>query len=794
MPKHRMCKSGGWHFAIGVAAALSVVTVLEPVVYSASPAQAQSGAIKSIRVEGNRRVEPETVRTYLRFNVGDAYDPAKVDQSIKALFSTGLFSDVRIDREGAGVVVTVVENPVVNQVAFEGNREVDKATLTAEVQLKPRSVFTRAKAQADVQRILDIYRRQGRFAASVDPKIIELENNRVNVVYEINEGGATKVQAINFIGNKAFSDSQLRDIISTSQSGLFDFIKGTNIYDPDRLALDRELLRQYYLKNGYADARIVSAGAELARDGSGFYITFVVDEGELFTFGKVDIESTLTGVNPGVLRGELLTASGSTYDQSAMDRTVERLTLVVSEQGFAFARVRPRAVREPGSRVINVTYVIDQGPRIYIERINVSGNLRTHDHVIRREFRLAEGDAYNPLLVDKAKRRLQGLGFFKAVDIKRRQGSAADRVVLDVDLVEQSTGELSFGAGYSTSEGVIGDISIAERNLLGKGQFLRLRLAGSFERLQADLSFTEPRFLDRNLSAGFDLFWKEVDLSAVSAFKSRTEGGSLRLGFPLSENLWLTNSYTLSQGTIFDVDAANASKAIQESEGSALTSAYGVSLAYDARNHPKNPTKGYYFQVGTDFAGLGGDVRYVRNTAEARFYYPITDKLTFVGRAVGGHIMGWGGDDVRLIDLFYKGGETIRGFNRGGFGPRDLFTDDALGGDTFWATTAEVRFPLPLIPEDLGMGGAFFVDAGSLFGAGQFAKNIKDPGSPGACNVLNAATSVCLADEASIRASAGFSILWNSPLGPLRLDIAKAFLKEKFDDEQLIRFGASTKF
>jgi outer membrane protein insertion porin family len=787
-----MCKSGGWHFVIGVMTALAVVTVLEPVVFSAQPAEAQSGAIKSIRVEGNKRVEPETVRTYLRFNIGDAYDPAKVDQSIKSLFSTGLFSDVRIDREGAGVVVTVVENPVVNQVAFEGNREVDKATLTAEVQLKPRSVFTRAKAQADVQRILDIYRRQGRFAAAVDPKIIELESNRVNVVFEINEGGATKVQAINFIGNKAFSDSQLRDIISTSQSGLFDFIKGTNIYDPDRLALDRELLRQYYLKNGYADARVVSAGAELARDGSGFYVTFVVDEGELFTFGKVDIESSLTGVDPQALRNELLTNAGATYDQTAMDRTVERLTLTVSEQGFAFARVRPRAVREPGTRVINVTYVIDQGPRIYIERINVIGNLRTHDHVIRREFRLAEGDAYNPLLVDKAKRRLQGLGFFKAVDIKRRQGTAADRVVLDVELVEQSTGELSFGAGYSTSEGVIGDISIAERNLLGKGQFLRLRLSGSFERMQADLSFTEPRFLDRNLSAGFDLFWKDVDLSAVSAFRSRTEGGSLRLGFPLAENLWLTNSYTLSQGTIYDVDTANASLAIQQSEGSALTSAWGTSLAYDQRNHPKNPTKGYYFQVGSDFAGLGGDVKYVRMTGEARFYYPITDKLTFVGRAIGGHIMGWGGDDVRLIDLFYKGGETIRGFNRGGFGPRDLVTDDALGGSTFWATTAEVRFPLPLIPEDLGMGGAFFVDAGSLFGAGAFAKGPINNQCGAA--VPDPTVGICLADESAIRASAGFSILWNSPLGPLRLDIAKAFLKQSFDDEQLIRFGASTKF
>jgi outer membrane protein insertion porin family len=784
-----MCKLGGWHFIIGVTVALTALTFVEPVIYSARPAAAQSGTIREIKVEGNRRVEDGTVRTYLRFNIGDPYDAGRVDQSIKALFATGLFSDVRIDRTATGVLVTVVENPVVNQVAFEGNREVDKATLTAEVQLKPRTVFTRARAQADVQRILDIYRRQGRYAASVEPKIIELEHNRVNVVFEINEGGATKVQAINFIGNKAFSDSQLRDIISTSQSGWFDFLKGTNIYDPDRLALDRELLRQYYLKNGYADARVVSAGAELSRDGSGFNITFVVDEGEPYTFGKVEIESSLPGVKVDALRKDLLTSAGATYDQSAMDRTIERLTLAVSEQGFAFARVRPRAQREPGARIIHVSYVVDQGDRIYIERINISGNVRTHDHVVRREFRLAEGDAYNPLLVDKAKRRLQALGFFKTVEIKRRPGSARDRVVLDVDLVEQSTGELSFGAGYSTSEGIIGDVSIAERNFMGKGQFLRLRLAGSQERMQVDLSFTEPRFLDRNLSAGFDLFHKDVNLSAVSAFRSRTSGGSLRIGFPLNENLWLTNSYNLSQGEIYDVDPINASWAIKSSEGTALTSSWSTTLAYDQRNHPKTPTKGYYFQVGSDFAGLGGDVKYIRMTGEARFYYPLTQKITVVGRVIGGHIMGWGDDDVRLIDLFYKGGETIRGFNRGGFGPRDLFTDDALGGSTFWATTAEVRFPLPLIPDDLGMSGAVFVDAGSLFGAGAFAKGIND------CTADPTVTkAVCLADDSAIRASAGFSIIWNSPLGPLRLDIAKAFLKQGYDDEQLIRFGAQTKF
>jgi outer membrane protein insertion porin family len=774
MPNSRMCKSGGWRYILALALALSALAVIEPVTLTTT-AFAQSSAIRDIRVTGNRRVEPETVRSYLRFSVGDAYDAAKIDQSIKALFATGLFADVRIDRDGAGVLVTVRENPVINEVTFEGNREVEKASLVSEVQLKPRSVFTRARVQADVQRILDVYRRQGRFAASVEPKIIELDSNRVNLVFEIDEGQATKVKAINFI--------------TTTQSGLFDFLKGTNVYDPDRLSLDRELLRQYYLKNGYADARVVSAGAELDRDGSGFYITFVVDEGELYKFGTIDIETPLTNLDTQRLRGEVLTVAGTTYDLSQVDKTTEKLTLVVAEQGFAFARVRPKANRDPNDRIIHIAYLIDEGPRIYIERINITGNQRTLDYVIRREFRLAEGDAYNPAMIDKAKKRLQALGFFKTVDVKRRQGSAPDRVIVDVELVEQSTGELSFGAGYSTAEGVIGDVSITERNLMGKGQFLRLRLAGSMERLQVDLSFTEPRFLDRNLAAGFDLFHKTVDLSSNQQFRTRTTGGSVRIGFPLAENIWVTNSYTLSNNEISDV-ASTASYAIKEAAGTYWTSAYGTTLVYDTRNHPKSPNRGMFLQSGVEVAGLGGDVQYIRANAEGRFYYPITDKITFVGRAVGGHILGWGGEEVRLLDLYYRGGETIRGFNTSGFGPRDLLTGDAVGGRTYWATTAEVRFPIPFAPEELGISGAVFADAGSLFGAGAGAKNRNTQCGPAGDPTLG----VCLADSSSVRSSAGGSILWNSPLGPLRLDIAKALSKESYDKEQLIRFGASTKF
>ena len=759
--------------------------------FVSSQAVAQ-GAVRDIRVVGNRRVEPETVRSYLQFSVGDAYDAGKVDRSLKALFQTGLFADVRIDRESSGLVITVVENPVISQVAFEGNSEVDTPTLTTEVQLKARSVYTRARALADVQRILDVYRRQGRFAASVEPKLIELDQNRVNLVFEINEGAATKVQKITFVGNRAFSDSQLRDIISTTQSGWFDFLKGTNVYDPDRSNLDKELLRQYYLKNGYADVRVITGNAELDRGGSGFFVTYTIEEGELYTFGDVKIESALPAIQPERFRGDLLTTSGQIYNASYIDKSIEKLTLQVSEQGFPFARVRPRADRNEASRTISLTYTIDEGQRVYIERINVVGNLRTKDHVIRREFRLVEGDAFNPLMVEAAKKRLQGLGFFKAVEVKRRAGGAPDRVVLDVELVEQPTGELSFGAGYSTSEGVIGDVSVTERNLLGNGQFLRLKLSGSLDRFQVDISFTEPRFLDRNLAAGFDLFYKDVNAVSTSSYKSRKEGGSLRLGFPISENIWLNTNYTLSYDDLYYVDPQTASRAVLEAQGAALTSAVGTAITYDTRNHPKNPNRGIYVQLGADFAGVGGDVQYVRLQGEGRAYYPITEKITFVGRAIGGQIEGWGGQDVRLLDLYYKGGETIRGFDKSGIGPRDTITTDALGGKTFWATTAEIRFPLPFIPDELGMSGAVFADAGSVFGAGKLATSLNNAG--GACVNRDRKLGVCLVDSDIVRTSIGAGILWNSPLGPLRLDYAYALTKDDFDKTQMIRFGASTKF
>ena len=769
-------------------------------------AAAQNATISSVRVQGNQRVEAETIRSYLTFSAGDPYDPGEINQSLKTLFATGLFKDVRIRRQNSTVVVVVVENPVVARVRFEGNKDVESDTLSAEVQVKPRSVYTQARVQADEQRIRDVLARQGHYDAQVSAQVIPLGGNRVEVVYQIGEGVKTKVKAIKFVGNDAFSASQLRFVVTTKRTSWLSFLKNDNIYDPDRLALDRELLRQFYLKNGYADVRILSSNADiipgeggggwLNRNEGGFVITFEIYEGPRYDFGYIDIESSLPSLDVNALGGALLTKPGKRYNVEKVEKTVEALTVKVSEQGYAFGQVRPRFDRDPTTQTINITYVIDEGPRVYIERINIVGNYRTEDQVIRRQFRLAEGDAYNRLLIEAARKRLRSLGFFKTVDIQTEPGSAPDRVVINVVVVEQPTGEFSFGVGYSTTEGVIGDVSVTERNLMGRGQYVRLGLSGSLERFQVDFSFTEPAFLGRNIAAGFDLFHKEVDLTNVASFKQRDTGGNLRIGFPVANNTQLGLRYRLQREEIYDA-TRDASLAIKQAadEGAVIVSSLGYTLAYDTRNLPQSPTSGIFASISQDFAGVGGDVQYNRFILDTRGYYPITNKITLVGRVQGGVIEPWGGEDLRLTDLFFKGGETIRGFDRAGYGPRDACRDpvtgkrvpdcsqDSLGGKYFWATTAEVRFPLPLIPENLGMQGAVFVDAGSLWGPGEAAIQAVDidEGS-------------FIEDTADVRLSTGVSLIWQSPLGPLRADLAEALLKADFDRTELFRFGASTAF
>jgi outer membrane protein insertion porin family len=547
------------------------------------------------------------------------------------------------------------------------------------------------------------------------------------------------------------------------------------------------------MKNGYANVRIVSATADLDPGGRGFFITFTIDEGERYRFGTVNVESALPSLNTGLLGPYILVRSGKWFNLEKVEKTTEALTLGVSLQGYAFGQVKTRVDKDESTRTVNLVFVIDEGPRIYIERINIVGNIRTEDHVIRRQFRLAEGDAFNRLLVELARKRLRALGFFKTVEVEAEQGSAPDRVVLMVKVLEQPSGELSFGAGYSSNEGVIGDIAITERNLMGKGQYVRLGFSGSLDRAQVDFSFTEPYFLDRNMSAGFDLFHKEVNLQDESSFSQRDTGGNLRLGFPIADNTQMGLRYRYVQQNIFDVDE-DASLAVKEAEGTASVSSVGYTIAYDSRNVPQAPTAGYFASFSQDFAGLGGDVNYIRSVVDARYYYPITNKITFVGRGQAGNITGWGGEEVRLTDLFFKGGETIRGFERAGYGPRDacrspingnvvpICSRDSLGGELFWATTAEVRFPFPYIPDSLGMQGAIFVDAGSLWQPSGLALDaVANEGS-------------FILDSSAVRLSTGFSLIWQSPLGPLRADFAEALLKEDFDQTEFFRFGASSTF
>lgn len=755
---------------------------------SASRVAAQNRVvIRDIQITGNKRVEAETVKSYLTFSVNQPYDSQKVDESIKALFATSIFQDVHIRLSGSAVVVAVVENPIAGRVAFEGNKEISTDTLSKEVRLKTGYVYTKARIQSDVQRILDLYRHQGFYAAQVDPKTIQLDNLRSDLVFEIREGNKAKVTGINFTGNVSFSDSELRSVIITTESSFLDFLKPTSIYDSDQLNLDRELLRRHYIKNGFADMRVISAIVDADSEGKGFFFTFTLDEGPRYTFGNLDVEITFRSMGADALHSLILGAPGDIYNAEYIEKTVEALTVAVAEKGFPFAQVRPRLERDPIRRTISVAYVVEQGPNVYIDRIDIAGNHQTNDNVIRREFRIAEGDACNKVMIDKAKKRLMNLGFFKDVKITEVPSKAPGRVALTVAVEEQQTGEMSFAAGYSSNEGVIGEVSYTERNLMGTGQYLQVKLAGSFVSGSALISWTEPRFLDRNMSFGIDAFVRNTDYTAatgytVAGYQDFRAGGTLRLGLPISDTFSVTTNYTLMMDNVYNLDP-NASLAVKQIAGTALISSVGYSLIYDTRNNRKKPTRGFYFQGTQDFAGAGGDVNYIRSTAEMRAYYPVSQDITLAGRTTGGTIMGWGGQNVRIVDAFYKGSETIRGFQTGGLGPRDAATGDALGGTTFYSATAELRFPLPFVPQDLGLSGAVFTDAGSLFGtnAQKFA----------AAYVLKhgGTNTLAVKDTAIVRASAGASLVWDSPIGPLRADFAGVLSKAPFDKTQTFGFG-----
>lgn len=818
----------------GPAALGALMASASPIVLAQTPeaqapeatAPASSGTIITrIQVAGTRRIEESTIRQYLPFTEGQRYTEALGDQALKALSATGLFADVTIRESGGVVQIEVIENPVINSVNYEGNSRLDDDDLSKESQLQPRQILSRAQVQSDIARMQELYRRAGRFAATIDPKIIELPQNRVDLVYEIDEGPETGILDISFLGNTVFTDRELKQEIVTTESEWWKFFASQDNYDPDRITFDREQLRRFYLRNGYADFQVVSAIAELSRDNSGFYVTFTLEEGERYNFGEVNIESSVAELSVAEMSELIKFGTGDTYNAELIEKTVEALTYYAGTHGYAFAEVRPRVKRDAKGRLINVVFVVEQGPRVYIERINIIGNTRTLDKVIRREFRLAEGDAYNKVLVDRSKTRIQGLGYFKNVEIAEEAGSAPDKTILNVNLEETTTGELQFGVGYSSQEGVIGDISVSERNLLGRGQFLRLRASISNLRKQFDFRFTEPYFLDRNMAAGIDAY-NITSTYEESSYEATTIGGGLRIGFPLSEFSRLGLRYALRRD---DINAfSDATDFIKSLEGDFLTSVIGFDYVYDDRDNPTKPMKGFVVQVSGDFAGIGGDVKYYRGEVDATWYQRLwSDDLILSVSGTAGYIATWDSDTpLRLNDRFFKGGPSFRGFETAGVGPRQLVTyeqnkisdgslvatseaDDSIGGELYAIGTVEVTVP-NYLPDDLGIDTSLFVDFGAVGmvdGAGPCTVTVTDDhvdaippsasdpdGTPAKPAENTFTTTSCIEDDFAPRLSAGLSVFWDSPFGRVRLDFSKVFLKEDYDKTEAFRFSAGTQF
>jgi outer membrane protein insertion porin family len=758
---------------VAVCVAVAGVVGMSALPMRSAVAQIPSGGtISEIRIEGTQRVEPETVRSYMLVQPGDPFDSDRIDRSLKSLFATGLFADVALRRDGDALIVRVVENPIINRIAFEGNHKLSDQTLDSEVQLKPRVVYTRTKVQSDVKRILDLYRRNGRFAATVDPKVIPLEQNRIDLVFEIDEGPVTGVRSITFVGNHQFSASRLREILQTKESRWYRFFSTEDNYDPDRLTYDRELLRKFYLSEGYADFRVVSAVAELAPARDGFFITFTIEEGERYRFGKIDLTNQLPDVKAEDLKALLTVAPGDWYNADQVDKSISALTDALGNRGYAFVDIQPRVKRNVDTRTIDVTFDVKEGPRVYVERIDITGNVRTLDKVIRREFRLVEGDAFNTSKLRRSEQRIKNLGFFKKTDVTTNPGSAPDKTVIGVNVEEQSTGEFSVGVGFSTTDGILGDINIRERNFLGRGQDLRIGTTIAQLTKQVDLSFTEPYFLERNLAAGFDIFAIDQDNQLFAQFNQVTYGGSLRVGYQINEALRQTLKYTIRQDTINNVQPT-ASSFIQLEAGTRITSGIGQVLLYDKRDNRLDPTSGYFGQLSTDFAGIATGVQYYRAVINAGYYFPLAPEYVLSFTTESGYIHAWGGDTVRIEDRFFIGGDNLRGFQVGGVGPHDAVTTDSLGGNMYYTGSVSLSFPLGL-PQEFGLGGRVFSDFGSLFGLDEKGPNIFQ--------------------SHLLRISAGIGVSWKSPLGPIRLDIAEPVQKAQFDRRQLFFVNFGTRF
>ncbi|MGJ5178311.1 outer membrane protein assembly factor BamA [Bradyrhizobium oligotrophicum] len=751
-----------------LAAALSLLT---------SPVIAASA--EPLAIQGNRRVDAETVRSYFHPDAGGRYDAAAVDAGLKALVATGLFDDVNISRTDGRIVVRLREAKVLDRVAFEGNKKVKDADLASAVLSKPRAGLQRATVQGDVARILQAYHRVGRDDVRVVPDIIDRGNDRVDLVFTITEGRKTPVRTIGFVGNSAIGARQLRAVIKTSATNVLSFVTGGNVYDADRVNEDRELLRQYYRNHGYADAEVTHVSVDYDAANSGYDLSFTIDEGALYRFGAIEITCNVQGLACDRLRPVLLAQQGDMFDESKLDKTAEALSAELGKLGFPFAQAERRITRNAQARLADVTFQIEQGRRSYVERIDIHGNTNTRDAVIRREFDIGEGDAYNKTLVDRAERRLRNLNYFKTVKITTRPGSSRDRVVLDVEAIDQATGDFNVSGGYSSTDGLLAEVKIGDRNVLGTGNTAQATFTyGQFAR-GANLSFTSPYALGRT-TPGVELFARQSMVSTFQSFGSNTYGGALTLGMPVSEQtamLWRYSLYDQKVVLAPGVSPAAVSVPVRQAvaAGRQTVSQIGNTVTYSTLDNTKIPTSGIRSQLSQDLAGLGGDVRFLRTTADVRYYRAINGDLTAMVRGQGGYITGFGGQQAPLLNSFFGGPTMVRGFAPGGFGPRDLTpgsTMDNVGGSLYWATTAELQGNIPGLPQEYGLRASAFVDAGTVFGYRGSTQNVQ------------------VANKNVLRSSVGVGMTWASPFGPLTVDYAVPISKAAYDVVQPLRFSA----
>lgn len=775
--------------AVALSAALVVPGALA--VQFVATSAAEAAVVSRVEVSGNQRVDADTIRNYVTIKPGKAFSSADIDEAVKALFGTGLFSDVQINQVGSTLVIKVSEYQVVNQVLFQGNKKLKDNALAVAVQLKPRGTFSQAALDADVEAVKAAYKRIGRDDAAVTTQIMDLGDNRVNVVFNINEGGRTQIASINFVGNSAYSSRRLSDVIATKRSTFLSFVLRDDVYDEDKLRADQELLRRFYYNHGYADFQVVSAVGELDDTTNKYTVTITVQEGDRYNFGDVSVESTIPEVDSKSLESVVQTHKGDVYNAKDVEDSIIALTEKVAGSGYAFAQVTPRGDRNFENHTISVVYTVDQGTKAYIERIEIRGNDRTRDYVIRREFDVSEGDAFNQVLIQRAKKRLENLNYFDKVDISTVPGSEPDQVVLVVDVVEKSTGEFSIGAGYSTGGDTAGpsvEGSITERNFLGRGQFIKLSAGGGKNSRDYSLSFTEPYFLGRRIAAGFDIFQQTRN---YDHYDSETLGATVRFGLPITDSISTQLAYNISQekyaiadncltSGIYDPSKCTISTAILDGVAQSpwIKSSVSLGLLYNTIDDMKNPHEGIYANVTTEVAGLGGDAKFVKVTGRTSVYQTLSEQLDLVGLVSGGagYVYGYGDGNLRVFDHFQSSDRMIRGFAYGGIGPVALGTSgDHLGGTTYFNASAEAQFPLPVIPESFGLRGAVFADAATLY---DNKVTGVDPASTGM----------------KLRASVGVGLMWASPFGPIRIDYAIPVKKQATDDVQEFNFGISTRF